>query len=469
MRIRSLLGVLVLSWLAAACSLIIGEATETTVDPGVSSTASTTTTTALLTTTTSLVGDELITTSCPTPDEAFAPLCEAYQLITDVYVDPVDDELLADAALLGVDALVEPGSAPGPLTCPIPTAAFVRVCEKLEELDVAADALEPILYGIAQFGLDPNSAYIDPEALALIQEEQTGSVEGIGALVTTEDLTSDDPANTTCNIITETCPLVIVSTLPGSPAAAAGVQPGDVFVAVDGEAILGRTVDEVTAIVRGPAGSDVAITFTRNGEPVDVVITRASIEIPVTIVESFGEIGYLRLNMFTSNAGDQVEESLRDLLDAGARTIVLDLRDNPGGTLEAALDVTSEFLGGGVVVRTVGPDEERTYPVRGDGLATDPSIEVIVVVNRGSASASEVVAGALQEVGRATVVGETTFGKNTVQQRFPLSNGGAMRLTIARWITAGGLDFDNGIVPDVTLVIDPAITPSALVELVTRT
>ena len=468
MRIRSLIAVAALGCLTAACGLIIEEAPDTTAAQDVPTTVSSTSTTLPQTTTTSIVDDELITTSCPTTDEAFSPLCEAYQLITEVYVDPVDDVTLADAALLGVQALAEPGSAPGPLTCPIPTEAFVRVCEKLEELDVAGEGLEPILYGMAQFGLDPNSTYIDPEALALIQEEQTGSVEGIGALVTTEDLTSDDPANTLCNIIGDTCPLVIVSTLPGSPAAAAGVQPGDVFVAVDGDPIAGRTVDEVTAIVRGPAGTDVAITFDRDGETVDVVITRASIEIPITIVESFGEVGYLRLNMFTSNAGDQVDEDLRELLDAGARTIVLDLRDNPGGTLDAALDVTSEFLGDGVVVRTVGPDEERTYPVRDDGLATDPSIEVIVVVNRGSASASEVVAGALQERGRAIVVGETTFGKNTVQQRFPLSNGGAMRLTIARWITAGGLDFDDGIVPDVTIEIDPAITPAALVELVTR-
>jgi carboxyl-terminal processing protease len=154
------------------------------------------------------------------------------------------------------------------------------------------------------------------------------------------------------------------------------------------------------------------------------------------------------------------------MLDAGVRAIVLDLRDNPGGTLEAALDVTSEFLADGVVVRTVGPDEERSYPVRGNGIATDPSIELRVLVNRGSASASEVLAGALQERGRALIVGETTFGKNTVQQRFPLSNGGAMRLTIARWITAGGLDFDSGIVPDVPLQLDAGLTPEEIVPLV---
>lgn len=456
----------VMSLVVSACSLIVTD-TETTVTTLADSTVETTTTTTEPpTTTTSRVTDELITTSCPTTETDFAPLCEAYDLITRNYVDPVDDEALADAALLGVQALATAGTNPGPLTCPVPAEAFVRVCEELESLDVAADALEPMLYGMAQFGLDPNSTYINPEALALIQEEQDGNVEGIGALVTTEDLTSDDPENTTCNIISETCPLVIVSTLPSSPAAAAGVQPGDIFVAVDGDPVDGMSVDAVTAIVRGPAGTEVDITFERAGQRVDVTITRAAIEIPVTEVESFGDVGYLRLNLFAGNAGEQVETDLKSLLDAGAMTIVLDLRDNPGGTLSSALDVTSEFLADGLVLRTVGPDEERSYPVREDGIATDSAIEVFVLVNRGSASASEVLAGALQERGRALIIGETTFGKNTVQQRFGLSNGGAMRLTIARWITPGGLDFEDGIVPDVPLELDASLTPSEIISLV---
>jgi carboxyl-terminal processing protease len=279
-------------------------------------------------------------------------------------------------------------------------------------------------------------------------------------------LTSEDPATTTCNILSESCRLVIVSTLPSSPALAAGVQVGDEFVAVNGEPVAGRSVDEITAIVRGPAGTDVTITFARNGSTLDITITRAAITIPVTEFEAIGDVGYLRLNFFTGNAGEQVKRDLLTLLDGGARTIVLDLRDNPGGTLDAALDVTSEFLGDGLVVRTVGPDEERSYAVRSNGIATDPEIDVIVLVNRGSASASEVLAGALQERGRATIVGETTFGKNTVQQRFALSNGGAMRLTIARWITAGGLDFDNGIVPDVPLTLEASLTPAEVVALV---
>ena len=463
---------LLLVALLSACALVGGQSDTPAVDttqPVVESTTtstSPTSTTELPSPTTALVNDELTTPACPAPDSEFAPLCEAYDLIVRNYVDPVDVSSLADAALLGVQSLVTPGAAPGPLTCPVPDDAFIRVCEELEALDAGADALEPILYGIGEFGLDPNSSYITPEALALLQEEQGGSVEGIGALVTTEDRTSDDPENTTCNIVSATCPLVIVSTLPNSPAASAGVQPGDEFVAVDGVLVDGLSVDEVTSVVRGPAGTDIEITFSRNGELIDVTITRAAIEIPVTEVESFGEVGYLRLNLFTSNAGEQVEEDLQGLLDAGATTIVLDLRDNPGGTLDAALDVTSEFLGDGLVVRTVGPDEERSYPVREDGIATDPAIEVIVLVNRGSASASEVLAGALQERGRARIVGETTFGKNTVQQRFALSNGGAMRLTIARWITPGGLDFDNGIVPDIALDLDPALSPAELIALV---
>lgn len=451
----------------SACALVGGESSTTVVEttaPAVEST--TTSSTVAQTTNPTLVSDELTTPPCPAPESDFAPLCEAYDLIVRNYVDPVDVPSLADAALLGVQSLVTPGAAPGPLTCPVPDDAFVRVCEELEALDAGADALEPILFGMAEFGLDPNSSYITPQALALIQEEQGGSVEGIGALVTTEDRTSDDPANTTCNIVSNTCPLVIVSTLPNSPAAGAGVRAGDEFVAVDGVLVDGLSVDEVTSVVRGPAGTDIVITFARNGELIDVTITRAAIEIPVTEVESFGDIGYLRLNLFTSNAGDQVEEDLQSLLDAGATTIVLDLRDNPGGTLDAALDVTSEFLDDGLVVRTVGPDEERNYPVREGGIATDPAIKVIVLVNRGSASASEVLAGALQERGRAQIVGETTFGKNTVQQRFALSNGGAMRLTIARWITPGGLDFDNGIVPDIPLVLDSALTPTQLIALV---
>lgn len=449
--------------LLTACSLLPGGDPDAA-PPQVTTTVFPSTTAA--TTTTTVVSDELTATSCPTGDPDFTLVCEAYDLIQENYVDPVDDDALADAAVRALIERVEPGSSPGPLTCPVPADPFLEVCKTLDRVDAAGEAVESILFGMAEYALDPNSAYLTPEALALLAEEQTGTVEGIGALVTTEDLTSDDPENTPCDVLSSTCPMVIVSTLAGSPAAAAGVQPDDTFVTVDGRPVDGLSVDEVTALVRGPAGTDVTITFDRDGAPVQVTITRAAIEIPVTERESIGDVGYLRLNMFTGNAGEQVAADLAHLLDGGATTVVLDLRDNPGGRLDAALDVASQFLADGVVVRTVGPDEERSYPVRDTGIVTDPAIEVVVLVNRGSASASEVVAGALQERGRATIVGERTFGKNTVQQRFDLSNGGAMRLTVARWITPEGVDFDDGIEPDVIMEIDTALTPSEIVALV---
>jgi carboxyl-terminal processing protease len=455
---------IVLLAFVSACGLL--DRQPAPVDPTTPTVTETTTTTLVAATSTSAVGDELITTSCPTEDADFTLLCEAVDLISRNYVDPIDEDALAAAAIEGLLTEGPSQTSPGPLTCATPSDSFLALCQTMEARDVAGDAIESVLFGMTRFALDPNSSYITPEALALIREEQTGSVEGIGALVTTEDRTSADPANTPCDILSDTCPLVIVSTLPGSPAAAAGVEAGDEFVAVDGDPVNGRSIDEVTTVVRGAAGTDVTITFARGDELIDITITRAAVEIPITQVESFGDVGYLRLNLFTGNAGDQVEEDLRSLLDAGATTIVFDLRDNPGGTLDAALDVTSEFIGDGLVVRTVGPDEELSYPVRADGVATDPAIEVIVLVNRGSASASEVVAGTLQERERALIVGETTFGKNTVQQRFPLSNGGAMRLTIARWITPEGIDFDDGIVPDLALELDADLTPAEIIDLV---
>jgi len=461
MRIRS--GTLALI-LLAACAPVSGS--PTSVPPQGGTTTSPTTT--VPATTTSVVADDLVTSSCPTDAEGFRILCESVDLIEQHYVDPVDDTALASAAIAGLDELGPTGTATGTLTCAMPLQSFLSVCQHMEARHVGADGVESLLFGIAEHALDPNSAYLTPSALSLLSEEQSGTVEGIGAFVTTEDLTSDDPTNTTCSIISETCPLVVVSTLAGSPAAAAGVQPDDRFLAVDGAPTDGSTIDEVTAEVRGPAGSDVTITFGRGDQTIDITITRAAVDIPVTQHESFGDVGYLRLNLFTGNAGEQFRADLADLLDQGAGTIVLDLRDDPGGALDAALDVASEFLPDGLVLRTTGPEGERSYPVRDEGVARDPDLTILVLVNRGSASASEVVAGALQERGRATIIGETTFGKNTVQQRFGLSNGGAMKLTIARWMTPGGVDFDNGITPDRPMDIPADLSPEEIVALVTR-
>jgi carboxyl-terminal processing protease len=159
----------------------------------------------------------------------------------------------------------------------------------------------------------------------------------------------------------------------------------------------------------------------------------------------------VRLWNFTGAAGSQFESAVVDLLADGVNHLVVDLRNNPGGFLTTAIDVTSVFLEDGDVVVTEGPGEKTSYPVNGNAIVPDDT-EVTFVVNKGSASASEVVSAVLQERRRATVVGENTFGKNTVQQRFGLSNGGAMKLTIARWLTPGGLDFGGtGVTPDVEI------------------
>jgi carboxyl-terminal processing protease len=202
----------------------------------------------------------------------------------------------------------------------------------------------------------------------------------------------------------------------------------------------------------------------REGTLFDFDITRAAVVIPTVVSEVVDGTGYVALNLFTDNADEQFEEAVADVLAQGVDRLVVDLRDNPGGLLDTAIEVTSVFLTDGDVVVTQGPGSSNTYPVTGRPIVPD-GIEVILVVNQASASASEVVAAVLQERGRATVVGVNTFGKNTVQQRFGLSNGGAVKLTIARWLTPGGHDFgDVGVTPDVTREIEVGLPIETVVR-----
>lgn len=443
--------------------LVVGCAVSTA-PPRTSSISEATTSSSTATTTAAL--EQAVTTVASTTTTTIAVdfrtcapeeqtlLCEAYRLIGEKYVDPVPDSTLAAAAADEVEALdEEPSRATG--ECVIPSADFVAVCQEWVSEGVPyAVAEEAAVWGLMN-ALDPNSAYLDPAALRMLQEDQAGSVEGIGALVASEDLNAADPQSTPCSVVSENCRLVVISVFDGSPAEAQGLLSGDVFVAVNGQSIDGWTVDEVTAAVRGQAGTSVSLTVERDRREIEFHIVRASISVPVVESEVVGDVGYLKLNVFTDSSDSQFHDALDRLVAAGIDQLVLDLRDNPGGALFATVQIASEFFSDGVVVRTIGPEDEEVYDADDGGLLADSSLPVAILVNRGSASASEVLSAALQERNRAVVIGDNTFGKNTVQQRYGLSNGGALKLTVARWVTAAGTDFgENGVTPDIAADLD---------------
>lgn len=454
---------------AAACTPQLTPLTTTTTEP-----APTTTTHAGATTTTfpdsspelpTIVDRDLEVLDCSEADDEYALVCEAYDLVRAHYVDPVDDSRLAEGAILGLQTL-DGADTDDLLVCVAPTEAFVPACDiAAGAADDSAEAAEAMVAGLASYALDANSGYLDPRALELVREEQRGQVQGIGALVTSEDETIPGD-NKQCGVISETCQMMIVGTISGTPAERAGLTRDDVVIGVNGESIQGWTVDEVTGRVRGPSGTEVTLTIRRGTREFDVSIVRDSIIIPIIETETIDDTGYVGLANFSSDASPQFEKAIVDRLSDGVDNLIIDFRNNPGGLLNTAIDVISVFLADGDVVKTQGPGESTNYSVTGSVIVPD-DVNVYVIVNRGSASASEVVSATLQERGRAVIVGEHTFGKNTVQQRFNLSNGGALRLTTARWLTPEGFDFGGvGVGPDIPLDVDD-LTPEDLVAALT--
>lgn len=466
MTIRTTLTALFLTLVAVACSPADAGPTTTSDAPDATTTTVTGSSVPGETTATSPDGStrELQVVDCDSPPDEVVIVCETFDLIDEQYVDDIPPEQLAEGAELGL-ATLDGNDSDGLLVCAAPSDAFATVCDvAAETADDTAEAAEAMVVGMSTYALDPNSGYLDEAALALLQEEQQGEIEGVGALVSPEDETIPGE-NKQCGVVSETCKILIVSTITGAPAAAAGLERDDVLLEVDGEPILGWTVDEVTSAVRGPSGSDVTLKLERDGDAYEVTITRAAVVIPVVETETIDDVGYVKLATFSGRASSQFEEAVIARLADGVDTLVIDLRTNPGGLLTTAIDVTSVFLEDGDVVVTEGPGESSDYPVNGDAVVPE-DMPVYVVVNKGSASASEVVAATLQERDRAVVVGENTFGKNTVQQRFDLSNGGALKLTIARWLTPGGLDFGGvGVTPDMAMDVAD-LTPEELVEAV---
>jgi carboxyl-terminal processing protease len=249
--------------------------------------------------------------------------------------------------------------------------------------------------------------------------------------------------------------LIITSPMPGSPAEKAGLKPDDQIIKVDGEDMTGKTGKYALTKVLGPKGTEVTLTILRKGqeEPFDVTLTREKIEVPsVTGKMLDNNIGYVQIATFGDKTGDELKAVLKDLLAKKPVGLVVDLRNNGGGYLTSAVDVGSQFLKSGTLMyEQYGNGETKEYKIKSGGMATD--IPIVVLVNEGTASASEIVAGAIQDMGRGKLVGVTTYGKGSVQNWIELQDSqGAVRITIARWLTPNKRQInDVGLKPDVEI------------------
>jgi len=324
------------------------------------------------------------------------------------------------------------------------------------EIDEEA-AMEAALQGMLA-SLDPHSSYLSPDDFRDMRNQARGEYQGLGIEVTMED-----------GVVR------VVSPIDDTPAARAGIQAGDYITAVNGTSIVGGSLNDAVQLMRGEVGTQVTVTIAREGtDPFDVVIARETITTrAVTARVEDGDIGVIRISTFNERTGTMLQDAIRTVRrDTGAnlRGIVIDLRNNPGGLLDQAIEVSDAFLDGGEVVSTRGrraEDVQRYNARRGDDMAGVP---IVVLINGASASASEIVAGALQDRGRALIVGTDSFGKGSVQTLIPLQGGrdGALRLTTARYYTPAGRSIQGaGITPDMEVAarrVDPAQLPRGISE-----
>jgi carboxyl-terminal processing protease len=286
--------------------------------------------------------------------------------------------------------------------------------------------------------LDPHSAYLEPEAFRDLQESTSGEFGGLGI-----ELGSEDGF------------LKVVSPIDDTPASAAGIQPGDLIVKINGQPTKGLSLMEAVEKMRGKAGTDIELTLVREGsKPFDVELTRAVIKVKSVKSQLLDDgYGYVRITQFQVNSGEEVGKALAKLRkDNGKklRGLVLDLRNNPGGVLQAAVEVTDHFLKKGLIVYTEGRIANSELRFNADPADASEGVPLVVLINGGSASASEIVAGALQDHKRGVLMGTDSFGKGSVQTVLPLNNDRALKLTTALYFTPNGRSIQaQGIVPDI--------------------
>jgi carboxyl-terminal processing protease len=320
-------------------------------------------------------------------------------------------------------------------------SVFWEAWNKIKEKYVGKIDEQAMFYGAAQGMVealnDPYSSFMPPKDTKKFNEELSGKLEGIGAEVSKKDNQ------------------IILTPLEGSPAQKAGVLAGDVLIKINAEDAQGLSVEEAVQRIRGPAGTEVKLTLLRDDNPhaIEITITRNVIEIPSVSWKMLEKnIAHLKISRFGDDTETALAKAIGEIISKGAKGVILDLRNNPGGLLDAGINVANMFLEQGkVIVSEVDKAGNKTV-FKAEKVPKLADLPLVVLVNKGSASASEIVAGALKDNGRARLVGETTFGKGSVQEISRFKDDSSLRITVAKWLTPGGKSIDNeGLTPDVLI------------------
>lgn len=324
---------------------------------------------------------------------------------------------------------------------------FWNVWNILEEKFVAPTTTDPIsvedrvrgaIDGLVRSYGDPYTIYLPPEDAAMFEEDISGNFSGVGMEVGMRD-----------GVVT------VIAPLPDSPAEKAGLLAGDAIVRIDDTTTDGMNIDEAVRLIRGEKGTTVKLTIYREGDDEfrEISVVRDTINIPTSKVEERGDVFIISLYSFNALAESEMQQALRSFAMSGKKKLILDLRGNPGGYLQGAVNIASYFLPvGKIIVRESfgGDDSEDLYRSSGKDLGPYAPEQIVVLVDGGSASASEILAGALKEHGVATVIGAQTFGKGSVQELVNLDDGSSLKVTIARWLTPNGTSIsDGGLTPDI--------------------
>jgi carboxyl-terminal processing protease len=349
--------------------------------------------------------------------------------------------LVTSLPMLACDTKFLPGEADKKLLQALPPEflAISQAWDLLQKNYVDKTKLDPVkmaqgaIRGMVDAVGDPYTEFFSPQSYQSTMVELTGLYQGIGAYIGKKEQQ-----------------IVIIAPMPGSPAEEAGLKSGDMILKIDGQSTAQLNTDEASQKIRGPAGSKVLLLVGRlsEKEPFEVNLVRREIRVDSVKSEMRGQLAYIRIQQFILPTTTDFKKALVEAYGKGAKGIILDLRDNPGGILSEAVDVSSQFLTRGIAVKIVDKDGiETVQKVKPGGIARD--LPVIVLVNGGSASASEIVAGALQDNGRAKLAGEKTFGKASVQSFVKIDDGSAIKITTAHYYTPNGtLISGTGLTPD---------------------